>query len=100
MLTISSVITTMFSLKIPNTQVNTLDALLNTNMYLSVPSSFFYVHAINDPVILNRFRAKVEQGHIYRNAGELFKDTRWIIEASLGKSALFLTQLTLKQAIH
>ena len=93
----SSEITVKFSLKFPIKQINTIKELVDSDMPLIVTPSFFGLQSIKDQNLFYTIKQKVEIEKTIVSNIEMYTDEKWIVDASLGRAALFTYEVPLKQ---
>ena len=96
---ISCEITAIFSLKIPSKQINTLVELLNSKLSLVAYTGFIELQNVHDKSVLNQINQKIAQDNSIVDRQQMFQNKRWIVETSIGKSAIFLATIPLKMII-
>ena len=98
-LLISGEITTMFSLKITNHQIDTLQELLDSNFNLVAFSAFMTTQNIQDYDVFNKIKQKVERDETSLSIGQTFQDNSLVIDTALGRSAMLLAMVPLKTIV-
>ena len=98
-LIVSGEITTMFSLKIPNEQIDTLQQLLDSKMNLVAFDAFMVSQNIKDRHVFSKIKQKVEHDKTSISIREMFQNKSWVIDTSLGKSAMLLALVPLKSIV-
>ena len=80
-------------------QIETLGELADTDMDMVVPPSFIGLQTISDKEILNKIHEKSLKRQTIVSIVDMLSDEKWIIDASNGKSAIFLYEVPLKQMV-
>ena len=96
---ISGEITAMFSMKIPNKQINTLEELITSKMELVAFDGFMNMESVQDKSAFHQIKQKVERDRTSITIDQLFMDKKWIVDTSLGKTAILLATTPLKMII-
>ena len=89
----------MFSLKIPNPQIDTLRDLLDSKKQLVAFFAFMEKKNVQYDPVYSKIIEKIE--HNKRSIGirEMFQDKSYIIDTALGKSAMIFAHVPLKSIV-
>ena len=99
---ISGEFTTMFSLKIPNEQIDTLQQLLDSKMNLIAFDTFDALMTKQDIIdnnVFNKIKQKVKHDKTSISIREMFQNKSWVIDTSLGKSSMIFARVALKTIV-
>ena len=99
---ISGEFTTMFSLKIPNEQIDTLQQLLDLKMNLVAFDTFDALMTKQDIIdnnVFNKIKQKVKHDKTSISIREMFQNKSWVIDTSLGKSSMIFARVALKTIV-
>ena len=97
---ISGEITALFSMKIPSKQINTLVELITSKMNLVAFAGFMNLESVQGKIVFNQIKKKLERDKTSISIDQLFMDKNWIVDASLGKTAIILGATPLKIIIN
>ena len=98
-LLISGEITTMFSLKMPNNQIDTLQQLLDSNMKIVAFFAFISEENVQINPVFNKIKQKVEKDKLSISIREMIQDKSWVIDTALGKTAMLFARVPLKSIV-
>ena len=98
-ISISTIITMNYSLKIPAKQIDTLEKLVNTDMSMVVWPTFVAMHKIPDESVFDKICARAVNERTVISLRDLMSNVKWIVDTSLGRNAIFFYEVPLKQLV-
>ena len=95
---ISGEITAMFSLKIPNKQIRTLQELVDSKLTLIAFEGLMDISQ-KDDTVLKRIKGKMDHDNSWVTFNEMFTNESSIVSVSEGKSAMFFANTPLSMIL-
>lgn len=91
--------TTKFSLKVPNKQIETMEELVDSDLSLIVSSPFMAMQEMTDRRLFAAIKRKVDSQKTYITTSDMMANEKWIRATAEGRAALFLSTLSLKTIV-